>query len=83
MSSDITYLVMEKLFSQTNMTDMKPFIRAKQVSNCYIQEKKADRLCVRVWMFAFVLVSVEIFFVGFSVGYVLCAGTYSSTSIMW
>ena len=58
-------------------------IRAKRVSNCYIQEKKnwpSVCVCVDVRL---VLVLVWKNCLGFSVGYVLCASPYSSTSIMW
>ena len=46
------------------------FIRAKRVSNCYIQEKKNVRLCGCSTNLGF---SVENTNLGFSVWYVLCA----------
>ena len=48
----------------------KFLIRAKRVSNCYIQEKKSVRLCGCSTNLGF---SVENTNLGFSVGYVLCA----------
>ena len=58
-----------------------PIFRAKRVSNShqgYIPKKKSVRVCVRL-----ILVLVWKNCLGFSVGYVLCASPYSSTSIMW
>ena len=59
-------------------------IRAKRVSNCYIQEKKKLTVCVSVCVdVRLMLVLVWKKCLGFSVGYVLCASPYSSTTIMW
>ena len=78
------YLQKHSEYRKPIPSNRKHFVRAKRVSNCYMQEKKTDRVCVCVDVrLIFVLVCTYVCFLvlmwknclGFSVGYQRAPGT--------